>query len=907
MRPLHSAVQFAMVGTLISSLNLVALLPAAAQSVGNSAIPSPREILGYHVGEDFTDAAGVVRYMEALAAASPEVRIEPYGTTIEGRDLIRVVFAREDRMARLDEILDRNRALANPDTPAERGLEIAAENPAIVIFGFAIHGRETASSEAAIWLAWDLARGEPGVAGVLDSLVVVFDPVLNPDGLDRYVNWYRQARALRPNPSRYAWEHVEPWPGGRFNHYLFDLNRDWAWLTQPESRMRRAGWTRWTPQVHVDFHEMGWQDNYLFYPAEEPINPLYPQSTLRWHDYFGDANAAAFDERGWPYYTGEWFDFWAPFFGDTWSSYLGTIGMCYEQGGSGEAGLAIDRPDGFTLTLRDRADGHRTAAVATLRAAAAARYDLLRDFSEFHRNAGDGLPDILLVPGEDPTRAEALVALLRAQEIEVARASRSFRADTEVHRGFSQRSEFPAGAFRVPARQPWGRLALALLLPEIEMDATYTYDASSWSLPYGYGVEAHRVRRVPDAGWQQVDDLALPPLMNQPVRPEVGGGLHWSAWEEDQPPSPLRRNAAGAYEDMTDRPGAITETDGPDPVAEPYGYLLPPGFANWLGVIRYLENGGRVSVLVKGLELGGRTWPAGTFLLPRHGVEQLTRRVAEAGLADRAVAAPSGRVIDGRDLGTPTSLQLSLPSVAVLMGDGVSATSFGAHWFFLEQTLRLPFDALPIGSLAMVPLERYDVIVVPELSGAGRPYLDDDRIDQIRRWVRAGGTLVAVASGARALAEPVSGIKIREWAAPDDDDMGVLRALLGREERDVARWERQVPGAVLSVSLDQDHPLAFGVGADGQPERAFIFHRGPFAFEPSEDFESVAYFPSGIEKVSGVVHPQILEHLSQGIWLAHGEVGSGRVILFADDPVFRHFWYAGFQPFVNALLVGPAM
>lgn len=898
MQRLRSAVRFATVGALLFSFNLVAFLPAAAQGVGNSAIPSPREILGHHVGENFTDAAGIVRYMEALAAASPEVRIEPYGTTIEGRDLIRVVFAREDRMARLDEILDSNRVLANPDTPAERILEIAAENPAIVYFSFAIHGRETASSEAAIWLGWDLARGEPSVAGVLDSLVVVFDPVLNPDGLDRYVNWYRQARALRPNPSRYAWEHVEPWPGGRFNHYLFDLNRDWGWLTQPESRMRRAGWNRWTPQVHVDFHEMGWQDNYLFFPAEEPINPLYSRSTLRWHDYFGDANAAAFDERGWPYYTGEWFDFWAPIFGDTWASYLGTIGMTYEQGGSGEAGLAIHRPDGFTLTLRDRADGHRTAGVATLRAAAAARYDLLRDFSEFHRTVDEGLPDILLVPGEDPSRAEALVAFLREQEIQVARAGRSFRADTEVHRGFAPRREFPAGTFLVPARQPWGRLALSFLLPEIELDATYTYDASSWSLPYGYGVEAHRVPSVPDAGWQPVDDLALPPLMNQPVRPEVEGGLHWSSWEEGPRSPPLPRGVTG--------PHGI-ETDPRDPITEPYGYLVPPGLASWPGVIRYLEDGGRVSALVKGLELEGRTWPAGTFFLPRHGVEQLTRRVAEAGLRDRAVAAPSGRIIEGRDLGTRTSLHLSLPNVAVLMGDGVSATSFGAHWFFLEQTLRMPFDALPISSLARVPLERYDVIVVPELSRSGRPYLDDDRIDQVSRWVRAGGTLIAVASGARALAEPVSGITIREWAAPEDDSLRVQRALMGREERDVVRWERQVPGAVLGVDLDLDHPLAFGVGADGQPERAFIFHRGPFAFEPSEDFESVAYFPAGLEKVSGVIHQQILQHLSQGTWLAHRSVGSGRVILFADDPVYRHFWYAGFQPLVNALLLGPAM
>jgi hypothetical protein len=348
-------------------------------------VPSPRDVLGHAVGERFTDAAGVVRYMEALAAASEEVRIEPYGRTMEGRPLVRVVFGRADRLHRLEEILDRNRELADPDTPERRAREIAAENPLIVYFSFGIHGRESASSEAAIWMAWNLARGAVSIEGVLDSTVVVMDPVLNPDGRDRYVLWYRQARALRPNPSPYSWEHVEPWPGGRFNRYLFDLNRDWAWLTQPESRMRREGWSRWTPQVHVDFHEMGWTDNYLFFPAEEPINPLYTSHTLRWSHYFGEANARAFDRRGWPYYTGEWFDFWYPSYGDTWASFLGAIGMTYEQGGSGDAGLAIDRPDGFTLTLRDRADGHRTAGAAAPRAAAAARPAPRRSFAEKQR------------------------------------------------------------------------------------------------------------------------------------------------------------------------------------------------------------------------------------------------------------------------------------------------------------------------------------------------------------------------------------------------------------------------------------------------------------------------------------------------------------------------------------------
>ncbi|MBI4409507.1 MAG: zinc carboxypeptidase, partial [Gemmatimonadetes bacterium] len=323
--------------------------------------PSPAQVLGYELGERFTDHAGIVRYLEALAAASPRVRVWNYGETVEGRPLMQVVVAREDYLARLDEILARNRELADPATPEARARAVAASTPAVVYFSYGVHGNESSSSEAALWTAWDLARGAPAVGGVLDSVVVILDPALNPDGRDRYVQWYRQALGRRANRNPQAWEHWEPWPGGRYNHYLFDLNRDWAWLTQRETRARHATWSRWTPQVHVDFHEMDYRSSYFFFPAAPPINPLYPDHILRWGQYFGQANAAAFDEEGWAYYTGEGFDLFYPGYGDTWPSLVGAIGMTYEQAGHARAGLAVERPDGLVLTLRDRAQHHRTS------------------------------------------------------------------------------------------------------------------------------------------------------------------------------------------------------------------------------------------------------------------------------------------------------------------------------------------------------------------------------------------------------------------------------------------------------------------------------------------------------------------------------------------------------------------
>lgn len=249
----------------------VALLCAGpvAASAQLASLPSPADVLGWSLGERFSDVTSVQRYFARLAEASPLVSLEEYGRSVEGRALQQVLIARPEHRARLDDILAANRALTSPDLPAERAREIAAQNPAVVYFSYGVHGNESSSSEAAMWTAWDLARGADDVAGVLDSVLVIIDPIVNPDGRDRYVSFYRSTRGVRPNPNPDTREHDEPWPGGRTNHYHFDLNRDWAWASQPETRARLATWPRWSPQVHVDFHEMSPNSSYFFFPPAD--------------------------------------------------------------------------------------------------------------------------------------------------------------------------------------------------------------------------------------------------------------------------------------------------------------------------------------------------------------------------------------------------------------------------------------------------------------------------------------------------------------------------------------------------------------------------------------------------------------------------------------------------------------
>jgi hypothetical protein len=833
-----------------------ALAQAQTPTAGGSQVPTPADVLGYEIGERFTPVSGVERYMRALAEASELFTVDTYGETIEGRPLVQVLIATPAHRERMDEILAANRELMDPETSEERARAIAASNPAIVYFTYGVHGNESSSPEAAIWTAYDLASDAPEVAGVLDSVVVVMDPAANPDGRDRYVNFYRQAAQLRPNTNREIRERREPWPGGRFNHYLFDLNRDWAWLSQSETRDRLVRFHRYNPQVHVDFHEMGYSSSYFFFPAAEPINDIFPEHILQWGLRFGEGNARAMDAEGLLYYTGQNFDLFYPGYGDSWPSLVGAVGMTYEQGGGGFGGRTVERPDGTILTLRDRAFGHRTTGNATLRTTAEGKTGLLLGFWEFHRNIDEGLEDTYLVPGDDPSRAEALVTLLLAHDIQVERATAEVGTTMSPHPGFEPRGSLPAGTYRVRARQPRGRLAAALLRPENVLDATSSYDITAWALPYAYGVEAHST--VGDVGGQ---------------------------WE--------------AVEEIPDRRGEALPQGGT------YGYLLPPSFSGARALVDFLELDGRVYSMADTFSIGETRYPRGTLFFSQGRNDGLDQRLRESGLAAMVTPIQSGFTTTGPDLGTNDAAPLELPRLALVGGEGMSATGYGAHWHFLEQVLDLPFDAVNLGDLGSLDLSVYDVIVFPPGNPTGT--LTDGQVEALGRWIRSGGTLVAVAGSAQRLAEPLAQIEERTTLDEEDPerDERLQRALMTREERQLERWQERIPGTILKLALDPAHPLTFGAGADMDPERVFVLSTGT-AFEPTEDFESVAYFPQGVDRISGVISERHLERLDRSTWLAQRSMGSGKVILFADDPLFRMFWYSGWQLYANAILVAPA-
>jgi hypothetical protein len=323
----------------------------------NAQIKSPSEFLGYDIGTQFTRHADVVNYFYYVANNSDLVTYGNYGKTNERRLLTYAIVSSKENLENIELIKTNN--LKNA------GIKEGAANPeiAIVWLSYNVHGNEASSTEAAMQTLYELIVDKKLW---LENTVVIIDPCVNPDGRDRYVNWYNQVKASPYDTNQNATEHKEPWPGGRPNHYLFDLNRDWVWASQVETKQRLKLYNQWMPHIHVDFHEQGINEPYYFAPAAEPFHEVISDWQRKFQLQIGKNHAKYFDREGWLFFTRERFDLLYPSYGDTYPTFMGAIGMTYEQAGHGRAGLGIDNDEGIKLTLVDRIKHHTTTSLSTI-------------------------------------------------------------------------------------------------------------------------------------------------------------------------------------------------------------------------------------------------------------------------------------------------------------------------------------------------------------------------------------------------------------------------------------------------------------------------------------------------------------------------------------------------------------
>jgi len=780
-----------------------------------------------------------------------------YGETFEGRSLETFVFASEQNMARLAQIRAANAARYRGEPAPEEFAEVA-----VVWLSYGVHGNEAVCMESALEVAHVLASGGAEVDAWLERVVVILDPSLNPDGHERYASWYTGIAGSQPDVLGTTVEHEEPWPGGRLNHYLFDMNRDWAWCTQQESKARRAAYAAWMPHVHCDFHEMGGESPYYFPPAAEPYHRVITPWQRAFQKEIGQATARKFDARNERYFTGETFDLFYPSYGDTYPTYLGAIGMTYEQGGSYGAGLALELENGRVLTLKDRIENHTVASLAAIETSARLSGRLVSEFAAFCagtvRNSGGTYSGYLLPAGANgPEQLASFVEYLGMHGFKALRVGESLPKkpwNAVSYTTFKPGTVAPAaGDVFVPAGQPGGALMQVLFDPQPELSDSVTYDITAWCLPSAFGLEAFAVTTPVASGsfeaWKRPEPARLEPGIGWAVR---GGSLAHSAF-----------------------------------------------------VAQTLDAGIPVRVADKPFSSAGVQFPRGTVVVlaadapDRNLLDEVQTWVTKLGLVD-VTTLKSGLSTTGIDLGSDALRWVEAPRVAMAWGNEVSALGTGAVWWHMEQELKYPVHRMRPGRVCGGGLDGFDVWVMP--SGGYRS-LRGECGKELLDWVEAGGRVVAFGSALEVLAG-IEGFGLAETASDAESE-----ARARRQEEEVERdriaphaaadrraVRSSVEGALFSTLVDPTHPLAYGyrdryISLKTSAQRYALLANGGNAFRLAADVAPAAGF-AGASAVAD---------LSETLVFGTETLGDGAAVYLVDDPLFRGFYHGAKPIFANAL------
>jgi zinc carboxypeptidase len=861
-----------------------------------TAVPRPDAITGYPAGAHQTVYAVLQRYLDTLVAtAADRVRLERWGETPERRPIRALIVSDAANLARLEQIRADIASLADPRTTSPaRAAEIAARAPIIVAFHYSVHGNEPAGFEAAMQVAYHmLASEEPATLDVLKNVVLVLNPSANPDGHERFAAWYNSVGVGADHPA--ALEQREPWGiTGRFNHYRFNMNRDLVAQSQPEVRAMMDALLRWHPQVFVDHHST--TQNYFFPPVAQAVNQNLPPQATKWFDTFGRGNAAAFDKHGWQYYVRGVFDFFYVGYWDEWMTFQGATGMTYETDGGYP--LNRRRDDGTISTLRDGIAHHYTASLATLETAAANRRARLLDYYDFRRSAmdearTDRMKRVVLVPDGDVAMLAHVAGLLGRHGIEVTRL-RQPATSAAAHPylgGPATRRTFPAGSYVVDLDQPQRRLAKALLEPNAAFDREFGeqelarfqrnrrrgehadreeydfYDVTAWSLPLTFNLEGYWTE---DAG-----PLAVEPVTDTSPAARV-------------PPAPGR--AGSAYVFANDN----------QPAARLAAQLLTEGF--------------RVSIALQPLRADGRSYARGTFVVrtARNPVALHDRIAALAPAFGVAVTAVQSAYPDSAavGIGSDEVVALHAPKIVVAAGDGVDQESYGAVWHYLANELHLSFTPIPLANLGTVDdLHDYNVLLIPNGASARmKRQLGDDGVTKLKAWVKDGGALVGFGGAGQLLADKdvalstIAVVGADSAAKPDSTAPGKEPPTLSptAAARDKPEW---IPGSIFRATLDRTHWLTLGYESDRLP----VYVEGATFWKLSKGGANPVAFVGDSLTLSGFIWPGNTERLLKGTaWAVVENHGSGRVVLFLTDPLFRGFWRGPARLVTNALLAAPS-
>ena len=828
-----------------------------AMAFAQAPLQSPEQFLGYPLGVRFTRHHRVVEYFQQVAAARPNnVKFVQYGETYEHRPLVVAIIASDENFKNLEQI--------RMDNLRRTGFEQGAPttNVALVWLSYNVHGNEANSTEASMKTLYELANpANKDTQEWLKNTVVIIDPCINPDGRDRYANYYNQYGNYPPDPSPDAKEHREPWPGGRANHYLFDLNRDWAWESQTESQARIKLYNQWMPHVHVDFHEQGYNSPYYFNPAAEPLHDVISKWQREFETMIGRNNAKHFDEQGWLYFTKERFDLFYPSYGDTYPTYSGAIGMTFEQGGGGFGGLEITTKEGDPLTLKDRLTHHYTSGLSTVEItsqnAARVTAEFEKYFKENMSNPASPYKTYVIKGDNNTDKVNRITAWMDTHRIQygypaAGKSTKGFDFESQSNKTVTVNTDDVV----INIYQPKGRFVTTVFEPQSNLHDSITYDITAWNLMYAYGLKAYALNE--------------------------------------------RINVARPYGQKT--------AENPAVAPRPYAYIFKyQSMEDVKFLAAMLKDGYKVRSAEKAFAVGGNGFDAGTLIVTRRNNESMEGfDNALTGLAKKMgrkiYTTTTGFVDSGKDFGSGDVNYLKAPKVALLGGEQTSSLGFGEVWHFFERQLHYPVTVIGTDYFKSISLEKYDVLIFPP----GYYHMfDEGLLAKIGDWVTAGGRLIVTAQALNSFADK-KGFALKKYASEEakkaaEKEEGQEKkdnALVRYDEAEREQLSQAIFGAIYKVTMDPSHPLSFGLG-----DTYYSLRTTPMRYDYMLDGWNVGTLRGNVKPLMGFAGYKANQALRDTMVFGVEDKGRGEVVYLVDNPMFRSFWENGKMLFSNAVFV----
>lgn len=811
----------------------------------DSNITSPEDYLGYQVGEWHVSHDQLVAYMKVLAEQSDRISLETYARSYENRPLVLLTISSPANHKKIDQIRENHRKLSTSKAGAAMDTKVM---PVIIYQGYSVHGNEASGANAALLYTYHLAAAKSSqVEKILENTVVLLDPCFNPDGMHRFAGWVNMHKSYNLVGDNESRELNEVWPGGRTNHYWFDLNRDWLLLAHPESRGRIRNFQKWKPNILTDHHEMGSNSTFFFQPGiPSRTNPNTPARNQELTQAIAEYHAKELDKIGSLYYTQESFDDFYYGKGSTYPDVQACVGILFEQASSrGHLHESTNGEFDFAFAIRNQLK----TSLSTLQAGYELRKELLNYQKSFYQNAlkeadKDAKKAYVFSSQYDPARLRHFIEILLQHDIEVYRANQSIKAEDLL---FSKE-----GTYFVPTDQAQYKLIKGIFEKQTTFRDSLFYDVSAWTLPLAFNIPYAATSSLPNGSKISLKDLPDPSF--ETLKSDYAYLFEWDNYYAPKALYQLQKH------------GLRTKVANQDFSAKT---------ATGLEAFR------RGTILI----------PVQNQLLTSEEIFKLVKKASDDN-GIRFYSATSGLTPNGIDLGSPNFSKVKMPKVLLIVGEGVTSYDAGEVWHLMDQRYQIPITLVDVLDFFQADLEDYTVIAMVNgnYSKLGKS------AEKLKKWVQSGGTLITM----RSAVNWAKGAGLAHFTPKTNKSSSNNKGRRPYSKLSADRGADFIGGAIFEVKLDLTHPLAYGFRDETLP----VFRKGTNFFElPKNRYAAPAIYTAS-PLLSGYISKKNLKTLSNSAAIITCRTGSGRVICMSDNPNFRAFWYGTNKLFANAVFFG---